>query len=147
MRSLPRVEKPRIYAVCSKRASSCRDLLHQISSKPINENPVCLEDLNIKGILRNRCLSKTVANSGLFKFRRQLEYEAKWASRDIFIADRFPPTSKICSERGSYQAQILLKIHKWIGPNCNTNHDRNIDAAQNILLFGTMRSLGTHNAL
>jgi putative transposase len=113
----------------------------------MNENQViCLEDLNIKGMLRNRHLSKAVADSGLFELRRQLEYKAKWYGRDVFIVDRFAPTSKTCSECGSYQPEMPLKIREWTCPDCDTHHDRDINAAKNILNFSTAGSAGTYKA-
>ncbi|KFI22433.1 IS200/IS605 family accessory protein TnpB-related protein, partial [Nitrosococcus oceani] len=74
---------------------SRRDFLHQVSSTLIHENQViCLEDLNIQGMLRNRRLSKAVADCGLYELRRQTEYKGAWYGRDVLIADRWAPTSK-----------------------------------------------------
>jgi len=97
-------------------------------------------------MLRNRCLSKAVADSGLFELRRQLEYKAQWAGRELFIVDRFAPTSKTCSECGSYQQAIPLKIREWTCPDCGEHHDRDINAAKNILMFGTAGSAGADKA-
>jgi putative transposase len=142
-----RRQQYRMAKIYARIADSRRDFLHQISSKLIDENQViCLEDLNINGMLRNRCLSKAVADSGLFELRRQLEYKAKWYGRDIFIVDRFAPTSKTCSECGAYQQEMSLKIREWRCPDCNTHYDRDINAAKNILLFGTAGSAETYKA-
>jgi putative transposase len=121
--------------------------LHPISSKLINENQVIgLEDLNIKGMMRSHHLSKAVADSGLYELRRQLEYKAKWTGRDIFIVDRFAPTSKTCSACGAYQQEMPLKVRAWVCPDCDTHHDRDINAAKNILMFATAGSAGSYQA-
>jgi putative transposase len=142
-----RRQQQRVARIHARIADSRRDFLHQISSKLINENQViCLEDLNIKGMLRNRHLSKAVADCGLFELRRQLTYKAKWYSRDVITVDKWAPTSKTCSECGAYQAQMPLKIREWLCPDCNTDHDRDINAAKNILMFATAGSAGSYKA-
>jgi putative transposase len=142
-----RRQQYRVAKIHARIADSRKDFLHQISSKLINENQViCLEDLNIKGMIRNRHLSKAVADSGLFELRRQLEYKAKWYGRDIFIVDRFAPTSKTCSGCGSYQSEMPLQVREWVCPDCDARHDRNINAAKNILMFGTAGSAETYKA-
>jgi putative transposase len=142
-----RTQQQRVARIHARIKDSRRDFLHQLSSKLINENQViCLEDLNIKGMIRNRRLSKAVADRGLYEHRRQLEYKAKWTGRDVFVVDRFAPTSKTCSECGSYQTQMPLRIREWICPNRGENHDRDINAAKNILFFGTAGSAGAYKA-
>jgi putative transposase len=142
-----RKQQYRVARIHARIADSRRNFLHQISSKLIHENQViCLEDLNIKGMLRNRHLSKAVADSGLFELRRQLEYKAKWYGRDIFIVNQFAPTSKTCSACGSSQWKMPLKIREWVCPDCNTHHDRDINAAKNILRFGTAGCAETYKA-
>ncbi|MGR6035833.1 MAG: zinc ribbon domain-containing protein, partial [Candidatus Nitrosoglobus sp.] len=95
---------------------------------------------------RSHHLSKAVADSGLYELRRQLEYKAKWHGRDIFIVDRFAPTSKTCSACGAYQQEMPLKVRAWVCPDCDTHHDRDINAAKNILFFGTAGSAGSYQA-
>ncbi|ABA57686.1 Transposase, IS605 OrfB [Nitrosococcus oceani ATCC 19707] len=90
-----RRQQVRVARIHARIKDSRRDFLHQISSTLIHENPViCLEDLNIQGMLRNRRLSKAVADCGLYELRRQMEYKAAWYGRDVLIADRWAPTSK-----------------------------------------------------
>jgi putative transposase len=142
-----RQQQQRVARIHARVADSRRDFLHQISSKLMNENQViCLEDLNIKGMLRNCHLSKAIADSGLYELRRQIEYKAQWYGRDIFIVDRWAPTSKTCSECGAYQAQMPLKIREWVCPDCGEIHDRDINAAKNILMFSTVGSTETYKA-
>jgi putative transposase len=97
-------------------------------------------------MLRNRHLSKAVADSGLFELRRQLDCESQWYGRDVFVVDRFAPNSKTCSACGSYQVEMPLKIREWACSDCKTVHDRDINAAKNILMFGTAGSAETYKA-
>ncbi|WP_240761697.1 transposase [Nitrosococcus wardiae] len=84
-----RKQQQRVARIHARIADSRRDFLHQQSSKLINENPViCLEDLNIKGMLRNSRLSKAVADCGLYELRRQMEYKAQWYGREVLIVRR-----------------------------------------------------------
>jgi len=137
-------QQQRIARIHVRIADSRRDFLHQTSTKLVNENQViCLEDLNIKGMLRNRCLSKAVADSGLSELRRQIEYKAQWYGRDIVVIDRWAPSSKTCSACGSVQAEMPLKVRVWTCPDCGMAHDRDVNAAKNILFFGTAGSAGT----
>jgi putative transposase len=142
-----RQQQYRVARIHARVADSRKDFLHPISSKLINENQVIgLEDLNIKGMMRSHHLSKAVADSGLYELRRQLEYKAKWHGRDIFIVDRFAPTSKTCSACGAYQQEMPLKIREWRCSDCDTHHDRDINAAKNILMFATAGSAGSYQA-
>ncbi|WP_232420092.1 RNA-guided endonuclease InsQ/TnpB family protein [Nitrosococcus watsonii] len=125
---------------------SRRDFLHQQSNRLINENQVIgLEDLNIKGMLRNQRLSKAIADCGLYELRRQIEYKAAWYGRDVLIVDRWAPTSKTCSACGALQESMPLKVRDWVC-ECGAVHDRDINAAQNVLFFGTAGSAGTSKA-
>jgi putative transposase len=142
-----RRQQQRVARIHARVADSRKDFLHPTSSKLMNENQVIgLEDLHIKGMLRSRHLSKAVADSGLYELRRQLEYKAKWHGRDIFIVDRWAPTSKTCSECGAYQQEMPLKVRAWVCPDCDTHHDRDINAAKNILMFATAGSAGSYRA-
>ncbi|QBQ56557.1 RNA-guided endonuclease InsQ/TnpB family protein [Nitrosococcus wardiae] len=142
-----RRQQQRVARIHARIADSRRDFLHQQSSKLINENPViCLEDLNIKGMLRNRHLSKAVADCGLFELRRQMEYKAAWYGREVLIVDRWAPTSKACSECGTIHESMPLKVREWVCPDCTTRHDRDINAAINVLRLGTVGSAGTDKA-
>ncbi|WP_036503531.1 RNA-guided endonuclease TnpB family protein, partial [Nitrosococcus oceani] len=141
-----RQQQQRVARIHARIADSRRDFLHQVSSTLIHENQViCLEDLNIQGMLRNRRLSKAIADCGLHELRRQMEYKAAWYGRDVLIVDRWAPTSKTCSACGAVQESMPLNIREWTC-NCGTHHDRDINAAKNVMLFGTAGSAGTHKA-
>ncbi|KFI20608.1 transposase, partial [Nitrosococcus oceani C-27] len=141
-----RQQQQRVARIHARITDSRRDFLHQQSSKIVNENQViCLEDLNIQGMLRNRRLSKAIADCGLYELRRQMEYKAAWYGREVLIVDRWAPTSKTCSACGAVQESMPLKVRAW-ACECGATHDRDINAAKNILFFGTAGSAGTSKA-
>jgi putative transposase len=97
-----------------------------------------MEDLNVKGMMANRRLSKAIGDVGMHELKRQLEYKAKWAGGEFMQVDRWAPTSKTCSECGSVQETMPLKIREWTCPECHAAHDRDINAARNILALATL---------
>ena len=114
-----------------------QNYLHQITSKLVNENQViCIEDLNVKGMLQNHKLSKSIQELSLYEFRRQLEYKCKWYGRQLIIIDRFYPSSKTCHNCGYIYKDLKLSEREWICPHCKSLIDRDYNAAQNILAEG-----------
>ena len=108
--------------------------LHQITSKLVNENQViCIEDLNVKGMMSNNKLAKSIQELSLYEFRRQLEYKCKQYGRQLIIIDRFYPSSKTCHNCGHVYKDLKLNERKWICPHCKSLIDRDYNAAQNIL--------------
>lgn len=108
--------------------------LHQITSKLVNENRViCIEDLNVNGMMSNHKLAKSIQDLSLYEFRRQLEYKCKWYGRQLIIIDRFYPSSKTCHNCGYIYKGLRLSDREWICPHCNKIIDRDYNAAQNIL--------------
>ena len=121
----------------AKIADSRNDFLHKLSTKLINENQViCLEDLNVKGLIRNKKLSKHIADASWSKFIDLLEYKANWYGRSISFVSPFFPSSQICSVCGTHTGKKPLSVRKWVCPHCNTTHDRDVCAANNILTAG-----------
>ena len=130
-REKQRLKVARIHA---KIRDSRNDFLHKLSQKLVNENQVIgIETLNIKGMVRNRRLSKSITDSSLFELKRQLEYKAHWYGRQIESIDQWEPTSKTCSACGFKLDELNLSVREWTCPKCRTTHDRDINAAQNIL--------------
>ena len=110
------------------------DYLHQITSKIVNENQViCIEDLNVSGMMSNHKLAKSIQELSLYEFRRQLEYKCKWYGRQLIIIDRFYPSSKTCHNCGHIYKDLKLSQREWICPHCGKVIDRDYNAAQNIL--------------
>jgi len=111
---------------------------HQVSRKLINENQVIvLEDLKVKNMVKNRKLSRAISEQGWYQFRSFLEYKSKWYGRELIVINQWYPSSKTCSSCGSIQSKMLLNIREWVCPDCGTHHDRDINAAKNILAVGT----------
>ena len=111
--------------------------LHKVSNSLINENQViCMENLNVKGIIKNHKIAESILEMNFGEFRRILEYKAKWYNRKIVFVDRFYPSSKICSCCGYKYKDLTLDIREWCCPNCGNHHDRDINAATNILNEG-----------
>ncbi len=111
---------------------------HQVSRKLINENQVIvLEDLKVKNMLKNRKLSRAISEQGWYQFRSFLEYKCNWYGRELIIINQWYPFSKTCSSCGSIQSSMPLKVREWTCLDCGTHHDRDINAAKNILAVGT----------
>jgi len=111
---------------------------HQVSRKLVNENQVIvLEDLKIKNMVKNRKLSRAISEQGWYQFRSFLEYKCNWYGRKLIIINQWYPSSKTCSSCGSIQAKIPLSVREWTCPDCGSHHDRDVNAAKNILAVGT----------
>ena len=108
--------------------------LHQVSNTLINENQViCMEDLNVKGMLRNHKLAESIQEMNFGEFRRMLEYKAKWYGRTVVYVDRFYPSSKTCHNCGYINKELKLSDRRWICPQCGGVIERDHNAALNIL--------------
>ena len=116
--------------------------LHQVSNILINENQViCMEDLNVKGMLRNHKLAESIQEMNFGEFRRMLEYKARWYNRKIVFVDRFYPSSKTCHNCGYINKELKLSDRRWICPQCGGVIERDHNAALNILDEG-LRIIG-----
>ena len=113
------------------------DFLHRASTRLVRENDVIvIEDLNVSGMVRNRRLARAISDCGWGEFRRQLEYKCERAGRELVVIDRWYPSSKTCSACGHLLVELSLSTRHWTCPGCRTRHDRDINAAQNILAAG-----------
>jgi putative transposase len=114
-----------------------RDFLHQLSTRLIHENQViAVESLAVRNLQKNHCLSKSIADAGWSEFVRQLEYKALWAGRTLIGIDRWYPSSKRCHGCGHTVGRMPLNVRRWTCPGCGGEHDRDLNAAKNILAAG-----------
>lgn len=114
-----------------------KDFLHKLSSRLVIENQVIsLEDLNVKGMVKNRCLSRAISEAGWSEFRTMSEAKAKMYGRKVVIISRWEPTSQICSDCGYRWGKLDLSIRQLVCLNCGTQQDRDINAARNIANVG-----------
>lgn len=108
--------------------------LHQVTNTLINENQViCMEDLNVKGMMRNHKLAESISEMNFGEFRRMLEYKAKWYGRIVVYVDRFYPSSKTCHNCGYIKKDLKLSDRQWVCPVCGKTIERDYNAACNIL--------------
>ncbi len=125
-----------------KTANQRTDFLHKLSHRLVSENQaIFAEDLNVKGMVRNHCLAKSISDCGWSEFLRQIQYKSEWNGAVFGQIDRFFPSSKRCNACGRINESLSLNNREWDCRDCGTIVDRDLNAAQNILLFG-QKSVG-----
>ena len=129
--------KRKVARLHAKVADARRDFLHKLSTRLINENQViAIESLAVSNMQKNRCLAKSISDASWSEFVRQLEYKAQWYGRTLIGIDRWYPSSKRCSDCGHTVSKLPLSVREWVCPECGTIHDRDINAARNVLAAG-----------
>ena len=107
--------------------------LHSIANQLLNDNQVIsIENLNVKGMLKNHNLAKSIQEVSFSRFKEILKYKAEWNNRQIVEIDTFFPSSKLCSCCGFKNSELTLSVREWICPDCGEVHDRDLNAATNI---------------
>lgn len=136
-RNIIKSEK-QLLRVSRKLTNIHHNYLHQVTSEIVNRKPkfIVLEDLNVKGMIKNRHLAKAVQDQGFYEFRRQVEYKCTWRNIQLIIADRFFPSSKTCSCCGAIKCDLTLKDRVFICPECGFTLDRDLQAAINLAKYG-----------
>ena len=131
--------KLRIARVHSKIARQRLDYQHKITHRLTHENQVgtiCVEDLNVRGMVRNKHLAYDISDAAIGEFYRQLKYKCEWYGVNYIEVGRFEPTSKTCSVCGWKYKELKLHQRSWVCPECGARHDRDINASVNIREFG-----------
>ena len=114
-----------------------QDFLHRASTRLVREHDtIVIEDLSVAGMVRNRTLARAISDCGWGEFRRQLTYKCQRYGRELVVTGRWYPSSKTCSACGHLLAQLPLATRHWTCPSCRARHDRDINAAKNILAAG-----------
>ena len=109
------------------------DFLHKMTTAITDDADVLvIEDLNVKGMLKNKYLSKSIADASFGEFRRQMTYKADEKGKTLIISDRFYPSSKLCSACGAKTKHLTLSVREWVCNECGTKHDRDVNAAINL---------------
>ncbi len=117
--------------------------LHSITNQLLSENQtIVIEDLNVSGMLKNHRLARSIQELSLNRFKTILKYKAGWYGRDIIQVSRWFPSSKLCSCCGYKKNDLTLKDRSWICPECNSLHDRDLNAAINIKNEGYKIKIG-----
>lgn len=111
---------------------------HHVTSEIIRRKPrlIVLEDLNVRGMMSNRHISKAVQEQGFYEFRRQIEYKAQWAKIPVTVADRYYPSSKTCVACGHVKKNLRLSERIYHCENCGNEIDRDLQAAINLRRYG-----------
>ena len=130
-------QKRKVARLHEKVMNQRTDFLNKLSTEIIkNHDIICIEDLNVKGMLRNHKLARSISDVSWSSFVAKLQYKADWYGREIIKVDTWFPSSQICSECGHKDGKKPLDIREWTCPICYTHHDRDINASINILTEG-----------
>jgi putative transposase len=132
-RNKARRKVAKVYARITDRR---RDHLHQLSTRLVRENQtLVIEDLAVRNMVKNRSLARAISDAAWSEFRSMLEYKAAWYGRDVIAVDRWFPSSKLCSVCGTLASKMPLHAREWTC-DCGTAHDRDVNAAKNLLAAG-----------
>ncbi|GAB1386982.1 RNA-guided endonuclease TnpB family protein [Melaminivora sp.] len=125
--------KTKLARLHARIAAIRSDALHQLTTNLTRRfHTIGIENLNVKGMVKNRHLARSIADMGFFELRRQLEYKAAMRGGQIVVADRFYPSSKTCSDCGHKREELPLAVREWTCPVCGSIHDRDVNAAINL---------------
>ena len=129
--------KLKLAKMHEKITNSREDLYHKISNDLTNKySLICLESLNVKNMMKNHNLASSIQDASWFSLVNKIEYKAQWKGVKVVKIDQFYPSSKTCSVCNWKKNDLTLKDREWTCPKCGTHHDRDLNAAKNILAWG-----------
>lgn len=117
-------------------ANRRNDFLHKLSTWLVKHyDTICMEDLNVHGMMKNKHLSNSIQSAAWSEFVRQLKYKCEWNGKNVIFIGRFEPSSKTCGKCGYVKSDLKLSEREWVCPKCGEKHDRDVNAAINIRDF------------
>ncbi|WP_249355545.1 transposase [Chloracidobacterium aggregatum] len=129
--------KARLAKLHARIANIRQDALHKLTTSLTRRfHTIGIENLNVRGMMGNRHLARSIADMGFYEFRRQLEYKAAMRGGVVVVADRFFASSRTCSVCGHKLDDLPLSVREWTCPDCGSIHDRDVNAARNLLAYG-----------
>lgn len=129
--------KIKVARIHEKISNTRKDQLHKLTTRLVRENQtIVVEDLNVRGMLKNHCLAGSISDASWHQLKSMLEYKCGWYGRELRVIDRWYPSSKTCSNCGHVVSKLPLAIREWKCPSCSAIHDRDVNAAINILSAG-----------
>lgn len=131
-------QRLKVAKVHEKIRNTRLDFTHKMTTELVRENRiVCVESLRVKNMVRNKKLAKHIHDANFSEISRQLEYKSMWYGKTFIKIDQWKPSSKMCSNCGSmFEGKFTLAIREWKCTSCGAEHDRDMNAATNIMLFG-----------
>lgn len=145
-----RKAKAKLARLHARIAAIRSDALHKLTTNLTRRfHTIGVEDLNVRGMVKNRRLARSIADMGFFEFRRQLEYKAAMRGGQVVVADRFYASSKTCSACGHKLDDLPLSVREWTCPACGVIHDRDVNAAinlKNMAVSSTVAACGEEGA-
>ncbi|MFD4596391.1 RNA-guided endonuclease InsQ/TnpB family protein [Streptomyces sp. NPDC058464] len=127
----------KVAKIHARIADRRRDMLHKITTRLVRENQtLVIEDLTVRNMVRNHMLARAISDASWSEFRSMLEYKAAWYGREVIAVDRFFPSSRLCSACGTLKDKMPLNVRTWTCDGCGTTHDRDVNAANNLLAAG-----------
>ncbi|MBE1533463.1 RNA-guided endonuclease InsQ/TnpB family protein [Actinomadura algeriensis] len=129
--------KRKVAGVHARIADRRRDFLHKLSTRLVHENQVVvIENLNVRNMVKNHPLARAISDAGWRDLRAMLEYKADWYGRELVVIDRWFPSTRTCSECGTIAGKMPLGVREWECDGCGARHDRDVNAAKNVLAAG-----------
>jgi putative transposase len=128
-------QRLRVARAHSAVANQRRYALHALTTRLVREHQIiCTENLSVRNMIQHPRLARHIADAGWGEFRRMIEYKAKWYGRTVIAVDRWLPSSKTCGKCKHVMDELRLDVRQWTCPKCGAVHDRDVNAAQNLLV-------------